>query len=166
MVVHVLKTVQRIPTDLATAWDFFSDPANLQSITPASLGFNIISTHHGKQMYAGQVIEYRVRPLFNIPIYWMTEITHVSAEKKYFVDEQRFGPYALWHHQHHFAEIAGGIEMTDIVHYKIPYWFFGEIAHRLFVKKQLRQIFIHRFKTVETLYGPWPGGQSMQIDMR
>lgn len=149
--VYSLKTVQTIPVSLQTAWDFFSNPANLQTITPNNLGFKIISQHHGEKMYAGQIIEYKVNPVLNIPLYWMTEITHVE-DKKYFVDEQRFGPYSLWHHQHHFTEAAGGVEMTDIVHYKLPLWFLGDIAHTLFVKKQLQHIFDYRYKKVEELF--------------
>lgn len=134
------------------AWDFFSSPANLQKITPEKLGFKIVSKHHGEKMYAGQIIEYYVKPLFGIPLYWMTEITHV-ADKKYFIDEQRFGPYSMWHHQHHFKETPEGIEMTDIVHYKLPFGILGELAHSLFVKKQLKGIFDYRFKVVEDLWG-------------
>ncbi len=134
------------------AWDFFSSPANLQQITPSSLGFSIISKFHGDKMYAGQVIEYKVRPVMGIPLYWMTEITHMS-EGKYFVDEQRFGPYSLWHHQHHFRVVEGGVEMTDIVHYKLPFWFLGDIANSLLVKRQLKGIFDFRFKKVESLFG-------------
>ena len=134
------------------AWDFFSSPANLQKITPEKLGFKIVSKHHGEKMYAGQIIEYYVKPLFGIPLYWMTEITHV-VDKKYFIDEQRFGPYTMWHHQHHFKETPEGIEMTDIVHYKLPFGILGELAHTLFVKKQLQGIFDYRFKVVEDLWG-------------
>lgn len=150
--VYSLKTVQNIPVSIDKAWDFFSSPANLQAITPANLGFKIISKHHGEKMYAGQVIEYKVSPLLGIPLYWMTEITHVEY-KKYFVDEQRYGPYSMWHHQHHFKVIEGGVEMTDIVHYKLPLWFLGDMANGLFVKKQLQQIFDYRFKKVEELFG-------------
>jgi len=134
------------------AWDFFSSPANLQKITPEKLGFKIVSKHHGEKMYAGQIIEYYVKPLFGIPLYWMTEITHV-ADKKYFIDEERFGPYSMWHHQHHFKETPDGVEMTDIVHYKLPFGILGELAHTLFVKKQLKGIFDYRFKVVEDLWG-------------
>jgi ligand-binding SRPBCC domain-containing protein len=105
-------------------------------------------------MYPGQLIEYTVRPLLGIPLYWMTEITHVQ-EGVYFVDEQRFGPYALWHHQHHFTAIEGGVEMSDIVHYKIPMGPLGQLANTLFVAAQLRQIFDYRYKKVEELFGPW-----------
>ena len=134
------------------AWDFFSSPANLQKITPEKLGFKIVSKHHGEKMYAGQIIEYYVKPLFGIPLYWMTEITHV-VDKKYFIDEQRFGPYSMWHHQHHFKETPDGVEMTDIVHYKLPLGILGDLANYLFVKKQLKGIFDYRFKVVEDLWG-------------
>lgn len=149
--VYSLKTVQKIPISIDQAWDFFSNPANLSTITPDGMGFKTISKYHGDTMYAGQVIEYKVSPVLGIPLYWMTEITQVD-DKKYFVDEQRFGPYSLWHHQHHFKEIDGSVEMTDIVHYKLPFWFFGDIAHALFVKKQLNKIFDYRFKKVEELF--------------
>src|SRR6476661_10994954 len=109
--VYTLKAVQVIPVSIEKAWDYFSSPANLQAITPASLQFKIISAHHGDKMYAGQVIEYKIKPFLGIPLYWMTEITHVVPQK-YFIDEQRFGPYSLWHHQHHFKEVDGGVEMT------------------------------------------------------
>ena len=150
--VHSIKTVQLIKISMDEAWDFFSSPANLQKITPEKLGFKIVSKHHGEKMYAGQIIEYYVKPLFGIPLYWMTEITHV-VDKKYFIDEQRFGPYSMWHHQHHFKETPEGIEMTDIVHYKLPFGILGELAHSLFVKKQLKGIFDYRFKVVEDLWG-------------
>ncbi|MEO7045683.1 MAG: SRPBCC family protein [Ferruginibacter sp.] len=150
--VYSLKEVQLLPVSLDKAWDFFSNPANLQAITPANLGFQIISKYHGDIMYAGQIIEYKVRPILNIPLYWMTEITHVS-DKKYFVDEQRFGPYSLWHHQHHFKEVSGGVEMTDIVHYKLPFWFLGDIANTILVRKQLKGIFDFRKIKTEELFG-------------
>lgn len=152
--VYAIKTVQRIPITVELAWDFFSKPDNLKNITPSDLGFNIISKHHGEKMYAGQVIEYKVSPVLGIPLYWMTEITHVEHQK-YFVDEQRFGPYALWHHQHHFRAIEGGVEMIDIVHYKLPFFFLGDLANALFVRKQLQKIFTYRFTAVENLFGKW-----------
>src|SRR6478736_1426681 len=133
---HSIKTVQKIPISIDTAWEFFSNPANLQAITPSNMGFKIISKYHGQQMYAGQIIEYKVSPVLGIPLYWMTEITHVEPTK-YFVDEQRFGPYALWHHQHHFTSIPGGVEMTDIVNYRNPLGFIGRIANNIFIKNRL-----------------------------
>lgn len=156
MATFSLKTVQLIPVDIDTAWEFFSNPANLQAITPKNLGFKILSKHHGDKMYPGQIIEYKVSPVLGIPMYWMTEITHVK-DKQFFVDEQRFGPYQLWHHQHHFKIVEGGVEMTDIVHYRNPLGFLGNIANTLFVKAQLKKIFEFRFKVVEDLFGKWPG---------
>jgi ligand-binding SRPBCC domain-containing protein len=154
--VYSLKTIQRMPVDLATAWEFFSKPGNLKDITPADLGFKEISKYHGVDMYAGQIIEYKVSPVLGVPLYWMTEITHVE-DKKYFVDEQRYGPYSLWHHQHHFREIDDGVEMTDIVHYKIAFWFVGDIANALFVRSRLRKIFEFRYAIAEERFGIWPG---------
>jgi ligand-binding SRPBCC domain-containing protein len=136
---------------METAWDFFSSPANLSEITPDNLGFKTISKYHGEKMYPGQVIEYKVSPLLGIPLYWMTEITHVEHHR-YFVDEQRFGPYSMWHHQHHFKQLEEGVEMTDIVHYKLPFWFFGDIANWLFVKQQLKRIFDYRFNAVKKYF--------------
>ena len=150
--VYSFKTVQQIPISLDEAWDFFSNPANLATITPDGMGFKTISKFHGDTMYAGQVIEYKVSPVLGIPLYWMTEITHVD-DKKYFVDEQRYGPYSMWHHQHHFKVVENGVEMTDIVHYKLPLWFLGDIANILFVKKQLNGIFDYRYKKIEEMFG-------------
>lgn len=151
-----------MPISLDQAWDFFSKPDNLKEITPANLGFNIISKHHGPTMYPGQIIEYTVKPILGIPLYWMTEITHV-IDKQFFVDEQRFGPYTLWHHQHHFKAIDGGVEMTDIVHYKLPLWFLGDIAQVILVKSQLSEIFNHRYKAVEDRFGAWSGAENKVI---
>jgi ligand-binding SRPBCC domain-containing protein len=143
-----------MPCSLDEAWQFFSSPANLVKITPGSFGFKMISKHHGETMYPGQIIEYKVKPLLGIPLYWMTEITHVK-DKEFFVDEQRYGPYSLWHHQHLFREIEGGVEMTDIVHYKLPMWFIGDFANALFVKKKLEGVFQYRFERVEEMFGKW-----------
>jgi ligand-binding SRPBCC domain-containing protein len=156
MAIHSIKTVQKIPVSLKVAWDFFSSPANLQAITPSTIGFKIISKHHGEKMYTGQIIEYKVSPVLKIPIYWMTEISH-AEEMKYFIDVQKKGPYSLWHHQHHFKEIEGGVEMTDIVHYKNPLGFIGEAANFLFVKGKLKAIFGYRFKKTEEMLGKWDG---------
>jgi len=152
--VYSIRAVQQMPVSLDTAWDFFSSPHNLEEITPADINFNIISQYHGNKMYAGQVIEYKLKPFLGIPFYWMTEITHV-VDNNFFVDEQRFGPYRLWHHQHHFKAIAGGVEMTDIVHYKLPFWFLGDIVHGLFLKQRLKNIFDHRYKIIAQKFGSW-----------
>ena len=150
--VYNLKRIQQLPISIAEAWNFFSSPANLAELTPDNLGFKIISLHHGEVMYAGQIIEYIVKPFLGIPLYWMTEITQV-VDQKYFIDEQRYGPYCLWHHQHHFKENGSGVEMTDIIHYKLPLWFLGDIANELFVKNELNKIFEYRLKKAEELFG-------------
>ena len=154
MSVHVLKTVQKIPVSLEEAWDFFSHPRNLAVMTPEYLNLKFTNELYGEEMYPGQVMTYRVKPLLGIPLFWMTEITHVQPGK-FFVDEQRFGPYSMWHHQHHFREIPGGVEMTDLVHYKLPLGFLGDIAHGIFVRKQLESIFDFRYAKVESLFGAW-----------
>ncbi|MET0463670.1 MAG: SRPBCC family protein [Chitinophagaceae bacterium] len=154
MPAQVIKTVQKIPAELDELWSFFSDPANLAKITPPSMDFRVTSVHHSESIYAGQVIEYRVKPLLGISVYWMTEITHVKAGE-YFVDEQRKGPYSLWHHQHHFRKIEGGVEMTDIVHYRIPFGMIGKLADKLFVKNKLKGIFEYRREVIEKMFGGW-----------
>jgi ligand-binding SRPBCC domain-containing protein len=152
MAVYSIKAVQRIPVSLDKAWAFFSDQANLQAITPLNFKFTVISKHHGNAIYPGQIIEYKVSPLLGIPLYWMTEIMHVK-DQQFFVDEQRYGPFSLWHHQHHFKAVDGGVEMTDIVHYKLPLWWLGDLANALFVRRQVRAIFDYRFRKVEELLG-------------
>lgn len=150
--VYSIKAVQLIPAERSVVWSFFSTANNLEKITPPDMPFKIIGEHHSEKIYAGQIIEYFVRPVFNIPLYWMTEITHVEHEK-YFIDEQRFGPYALWHHQHHFKDLNAGVEMTDLVHYKIPFWFLGDIAYSIFIRKKLEEIFLFRRKKIEEIFG-------------
>jgi ligand-binding SRPBCC domain-containing protein len=154
MSVHTLKRVQRLPISVEKAWDFFSSPMNLKEITPAHMGFHVTSDPEfsSKKMYAGQVITYTVSPLFGIPLFWMTEITQVQ-EGVFFVDEQRVGPYALWHHQHHFKAIPGGVEMTDLVHYRVPLGWLGDFANWLLVRRQLEGIFGYRWKKLEEVFG-------------
>ncbi len=154
--VYAIKAVQKIPVDIDTAWRFFSSAANLAEITPSNLAFRIITKYPADKMHAGQIIEYKLRPIPGVSFYWMTEITHIN-DKVFFIDEQRFGPYSLWHHEHHFRQIEGGVEMTDIVYYKIPYWFLGTLANWLFVHKQLREVFNFRYKAIEDMFGKWQG---------
>lgn len=164
MAVHTLKRVQRLPISLEKAWEFFSSPLNLKEITPPYMGFDVKSDPAFLQkMYAGQVIAYTVRPLLGVSLFWMTEITHV-ADKQFFVDEQRVGPYAIWHHQHHFKAIPDGVEMTDLVHYKIPLGWLGDLANRLFVRRQLEAIFDYRWKKLEEMFGKMPVNASFQAN--
>ena len=108
----------------------------------------------GDEVYAGQVMTYTVKPLFGIPLQWMTEITHVER-LKLFVDEQRKGPYQLWHHQHHFKPIEGGVEMTDLVHYRLPLGLLGNAMNSITVKNKLREIFTYRYFKVNEIFGDW-----------
>lgn len=148
-----LKRTQHLPITLQQAWDFFSSPNNLKEITPDHMGFLVHTpAEQLEKMYAGQLISYTVKPILGIPIKWTTEITHVE-EGKYFVDEQRFGPYKLWHHQHHFEEVNDGVLMTDLVHYMLPLGPLGWIARKLFVKKQLDDIFDYRVEAVNRIFG-------------
>ena len=151
MKLYQLKTKQNIPISIDKAWSFFSNPENLKEITPKEMNFTIISGAN-RSIYSGQIIQYKVTPMLGISTKWVTEITHVK-EKEYFVDEQRFGPYALWHHKHFIKEIEGGIEMEDIVDYKIPFGLLGQFAHWLFVKNKLKQIFKYREQILIKLFG-------------
>jgi len=142
MKIYQLKTIQKLPVSIDFAWDFFSNPKNLAKITPARLNFKIKSELPEK-MRQGMIIVYTVRPVMNIPVTWVTEITHVN-EPFYFVDEQRFGPYKMWHHEHIFREVDDGIIMEDIVSYALPLGFLGRIAHWFFVSKKVQEIFKYR----------------------
>ena len=150
---YELKTEQAIPISLEEAWDFFSSPLNLAKITPKEMKFVVTSAYTAEtKMYPGMIITYKVSPLLGIKLNWMTEITHVQ-DKKYFVDEQRFGPYALWHHQHHFKEIEGGILMNDILNYAIPYGIIGRLGNSILVGKQIRKIFAYRENAINEMFG-------------
>ncbi|GGG47974.1 SRPBCC family protein [Bizionia arctica] len=149
--VYTLSSKQKLPISLDEAWKFLSNPKNLKTITPEYMGFNIISGSD-KPMFAGQIIQYIVTPVFGIKTNWVTEITHV-VDKTYFVDEQRFGPYALWHHKHFITEVPGGVEMEDIIDYKLPFGFLGRWIHPILVKPKLIEIFNHRTKKLNELFG-------------
>jgi len=151
MIAHRLHAVQRFPASLAEAWGFFSAPRNLQKITPPWLSFEVLSDPP-ERITPGLLIEYRVRPLWGVPVRWLTEITHV-VEPSLFVDEQRYGPYRLWHHQHRFRAIGGGVEMEDEVHYWLPGGPFGRAGHRLLVRRRLAEIFDYRREAVERIFG-------------
>lgn len=151
MKIYEKKWEQWVPASLDEAWAFFSRPENLNRITPEDMDFEILSDISGMQMYPGMIVRYKVRPVFNIPMNWVTEITHVQ-DRKYFIDEQRFGPYALWHHQHHFQEKDGGVLMTDILHYAIPFGPLGKIANALLVDKRVEEIFRYREKVISDIF--------------
>jgi len=149
-VLHTLKRSQTLPVNLETAWQFFSDPCNLCDITPAWLCFRLTCDKPGP-MYAGQILTYKIQALPGISLSWVTEITHVD-EPRFFVDEQRMGPYAFWHHQHRFTEVEDGVLMEDEVNYSLPLGPAGDLMHRLYVAKRLQEIFDFRAQTLERIF--------------
>lgn len=154
MKIYTLRTTQNLPISQQTAWKFLSDPANLKVITPDYMGFHILSGAD-RPMFAGQIIQYIVTPISGIKTKWVTEITHVDAPH-YFVDEQRFGPYSLWHHKHFIREIDGGIAMEDIIDYKVPFGMIGQWVHPFLVQPKLDEIFKYRKAKLEELFGKMP----------
>jgi ligand-binding SRPBCC domain-containing protein len=148
--VKQLITKQFLPISLDEAWDFFSTPRNLERITPDDMRFIIKSMPEG-EMYSGMIISYKVTPLLGIKLNWVTEITHVE-KKRFFIDNQKSGPFKMWHHQHQFKEAPGGVEMTDIVTYAAPFGIIGRVAEWLTVDKKVRNIFEHRKQVLEQLF--------------
>ncbi|MBP6385119.1 MAG: SRPBCC family protein [Pseudarcicella sp.] len=146
----VLRSQQFLPISLSHAWDFFSSPKNLNEITPEDMVFKITSVLPEK-MYQGMFITYKIAPVMNVPLDWVTEITQIEVNK-YFVDEQRKGPYNIWHHEHHFQETQGGVLMTDILHYDIGMGVLGWIAGKLYVDAKVKGIFEYREKKLKELF--------------
>lgn len=153
MKIYRLHKKQNLPITIDKAWEFLSNPANLKIITPDYMSFDILSGAD-RPMYPGQIIQYIVTPVLGIKTKWVTEITHV-VDKHYFVDEQRFGPYALWHHKHFIKEIEGGVEMEDIIDYKVPFGLLGQLVQPILVKPKLEEIFAYRTKKLEELFGTY-----------
>lgn len=150
-----LKFQQNLPLSITEAWDFFSSPLNLAKITPSDMAFKVTSgLNLEDKMYPGMIITYKVSPIAGINLNWMTEITQVAHEK-YFIDEQRFGPFKFWHHQHHFKAIANGVEMTDILTYGLPLGFIGDLGHDLLVGNRLKEVFTYREKKTIELFGDY-----------
>lgn len=153
MKIYTLHRKQNLPITKEKAWDFLSSPSNLKTITPDYMSFDIISGGD-RPMYPGQIIQYIVTPILGIKTKWVTEITHVQ-DGHYFVDEQRFGPYALWHHKHFIKQIEGGVEMEDIIDYKVPLGILGQLVHPFIVKPKLEEIFNYRNKKLVELFGEY-----------
>ncbi len=150
-----LEYIQFVPASLDMVWDFFSSPSNLSKITPPEMGFNITSPEQ-KEMYPGMFITYKVSPAFGIKLNWVTEITQIN-NRKFFIDEQRQGPYSIWHHEHHFIEVNGGVEMLDILYYSVPLGLIGKCANLLFVRNKVSEIFKYREKKIEELFPLFKG---------
>jgi ligand-binding SRPBCC domain-containing protein len=142
--------IQFVPASLDVVWDFFSSPSNLSKITPSEMGF-LITSPEQPEMYAGMFITYKVSPALGIKLEWVTEITQIN-NRKFFIDEQRRGPYSIWHHEHHFREVEGGVEMHDILYYAVPFGFIGKLANLFFVYNKVKQIFAFREKRIEELF--------------
>jgi ligand-binding SRPBCC domain-containing protein len=158
--VYVLTRQQHLAMSLEDCWDFFSSPLNLPVITPPWLGFEVEEIAWEK-MYPGMILQYFVRPLLGVRMRWVTEITHVQP-MSLFVDEQRFGPYRMWHHEHHFKPTPAGVDMTDIVHYAIGYGPLDPLLHETLVRSRLEAIFDFRFETLEKMFGPTGSAPSLE----
>ena len=142
---------QLVKTNIDKLWSFVSSPKNLEKITPNYMKFNITSNNKNEAMYSGMIISYKVTPLLKLPLKWVTEITHLE-EKKFFVDEQRIGPYKMWHHEHIFKIKENGVLMKDIVTYIPPFGLMGKIANYLFIKRRVNQIFDYRNKIITQIF--------------
>ena len=149
--IYQLKREQILQSNIDDIWDFISSPKNLSRITPNYMNFNITSKDLPEEMYPGMLISYTVSPILGISISWLTEITQVQ-KKHFFIDEQRDGPYSMWHHQHFIEKHKDGVLMKDIVTYKLPLGFLGQFAHWLFIKKKLNNIFDYRFNQMEQIF--------------
>jgi len=149
---YQIKEKQKIPVTIDTIWDFISSPENLKHITPEYMGFEILDKYIPDKMYPGMIISYKLSPVPGIKIKWVTEITHIK-EKEYFVDEQRVGPYSMWHHQHKVEKIEKGVLMIDLLTYKPPYGILGKPINYFIINKQLRKIFNYRKAAIEKKFG-------------
>lgn len=142
---------QFVPASLESVWQFISSPDNLKYITPADMNFTVLENSSAGEMYPGMIISYKVSPLPFMRVAWVTEITHVEP-LKYFVDEQRFGPYSFWHHKHFLKVVDGGVLMTDIVDYKIPLGWIGDVMNAIVVRRKLKEIFMFRKTALEKIF--------------
>jgi len=148
---HQLYREQQLNCDIETAWHFFSSPKNLSKITPKDMGFTVLSDYTNEQITEGMIIDYIVSPLLKIPLKWRTRITHVDINKS-FTDFQEKGPYKHWNHFHEFIPNKEGVLMKDTVDYELPMGLIGDLAHRLFVKKKLEDIFNFRYEILDKMF--------------
>lgn len=151
MAFYQFQKEQFIKASIEEVWGFISSPQNLKKITPINMGFDIRTPDLPDKIYEGMIISYTVRPLLGIPTNWVTEITHIR-DKIYFVDEQRVGPYSLWHHQHILLPGKNGVIMKDIVSYQPPFAFLGRIANTLVIQNKLSEIFNYRTRVLEKIF--------------
>jgi len=150
--VYTLKAEQLLRVDLQRAWAFFSSPKNLSLITPPEMDFNTLTPfEEGQEIYTGMLIDYKVKPLFGIPMFWRTEIKEVKKPHS-FVDVQLKGPYRLWEHTHIFIEKENGVLMQDVVKYQLPFGPLGNLTHALLVRKKLETLFAFRKAAIERIF--------------
>ncbi|MBU8891280.1 MAG: SRPBCC family protein [Bacteroidales bacterium] len=149
---HKLKKTQNISLPVQEAWEFFSQPDNIEKITPSNLHFKILSRSDAGEMYPGMIISYKVSSLSNLVVKWVTEVTQIKKHK-YFIDHQIQGLYKIWHHEHHFKEIANGTEMKDILFYDVRFGFVGQLLHKIFIRKRIEEIFNYRELKIKELFG-------------
>lgn len=152
MNINKLIYTQKIPAGIEEVWDFFSNPQNLVKITPREMHMRITNEEDIGSLYEGMTISYRLFPFFDFPVRWSTEIIRVARPYE-FEDEQKSGPYEVWRHKHLFREASEGVEMTDIIEYKIPFGFFGEMLDQLLIQSRLDYVFNYRREKIEEIFG-------------
>ncbi|MDP2413650.1 SRPBCC family protein [Daejeonella sp.] len=150
--IYYFKTEHLLPVSIDEAWDFFSSAKNLARITPPEMDFKILSNLDEKEIYEGMIIDYIVKPAFGIPLKWQTEIINVNKPHS-FADKQLKGPYKIWEHTHTFIQQGNGILMQDEIKYQIPFGIIGQIAHSLFVREKVKDIFRFREKALDKIFG-------------
>jgi ligand-binding SRPBCC domain-containing protein len=151
MEIYYYKTEQLLPTDMNTAWDFFSSAKNLARITPPELDFNIVTQLDNKDIYQGMLIDYTVTPLFGIRFHLQTEIWKIKKPEM-FIDKQLKGPYKIWEHTHRFVQKGKGVLMKDEVKYVLPFGFIGTMVHSLIVRKKIERIFNYRKEVLNKIF--------------
>ncbi len=145
------QTEQLLPIELEDAWTFFSSPNNLALITPPELDFKVLSKLDNTEIYEGMLIDYKVRPLFGIPVKWRTEIGKMESRKS-FMDRQIRGPYKMWEHTHTFEKKDNGVLMKDEITYELPFGLIGAIAHKLLIRRKIEHIFAYRKKILTNIF--------------
>ncbi len=151
MHVYRLQRTQNLPVSLETAWEFLCRPEHLRDLTPPGVGLTVTSELPDR-VYPGLIITYRLKLNKMLYFNWVTEITQAEP-LRYFIDEQRSGPYRFWHHEHRLRSTEQGVEMTDLIHYALPFGFLGRMVHAAIVKNQLNAIFDYRRKALSERFG-------------
>jgi ligand-binding SRPBCC domain-containing protein len=154
MRVFTIERRQRLKVSREEAYRFISNPALMGGIIPADLGLQVLN-HIPDRVYEGLLLHYRLKPLFGVPVHWLGEITYCDEPSR-FVDEQRLGPFAFWHHEHRLREIPGGVEMSDLIHYAVPFGPLGSVVNTLVLGPRLRRIFDYRESALARKFGSLP----------